>query len=113
LPAGTAGQLIAGAGAVVALLSPLTVVLAAAGTGLLVLGVVLAAPAARLRGPFIGEWWTPLALASLVCLAGFAAEIFLPVIGGILLTGGAVAALIVLGLSTPPQAPVASARRDD
>jgi hypothetical protein len=103
VPAGAGGQLIAGAGAALALLSPFGIGIAAAGTGVLILGVVVSAPYARLRGSLIGEWWTALALASLVCLAGFAAEIFLPVVGGVLLTCGAIAALIVVGLSTPPR----------
>lgn len=87
----------------IALLSPVGIVVAAVGTGVLILGVVIAAPYARMRGQLIGEWWTPLALASLVCLAGFAAEIFLPVVGGVLLTAGAIGALVVVGLSTPPR----------
>ncbi len=77
--------------------------LAAAGVALMLLGVVVAAPYARMSGPFLDEWWMTLAALTLVCLCGFAAELFLPFVGGVLLTAGGVAALVVLGLSTPPQ----------
>jgi hypothetical protein len=96
--------LIAAAGAALALLSPIGLVLAAVGVALMLLGTVVAAPYASSRGPLVEEWWTPLALASLLCLVGFSAEIFLPFIGGVLLTVGGVAALVVVGLSTPPRA---------
>ena len=85
------------------MLSPIGIGLAAAGVSLMLLGVVVAAPYASLRGPYLEEWWMALGLTTLVCLAGFTAELFLPLVGGILLTVGGVAALVVLGLSTPPQ----------
>lgn len=77
--------------------------MAATGVALMLLGTVVAAPYARMNGAYIEEWWTAMALASLLCLGGFAAGIFLPLIGGILLAIGAVASLIVVGLSTPPR----------
>ncbi len=95
--------MIAGAGSVLALLSPIGIALAAAGVALMLLGTVVAAPYARMSGAWVADWWTALALASLLCLAGFTAEIFLPFIGGVLLTVGAVASLIVVGLSIPPK----------
>lgn len=95
--------MIAGAGAALALLSPIGIALAAAGVALMLLGAVVAAPYASMKGPYIEEWWTALALASLLCLVGFTAEIFLPFVGGVLLTVGGVAALIVVGLSAPPR----------
>jgi hypothetical protein len=70
---------------------------------MLLVGVVVAAPYARQRGHLIGEWWSALAVSSLVCLGGFALGLFLPLPGGITLTAGAVGALVIVGLSTPPQ----------
>lgn len=102
LSAGSFGQLTAGAGAVLALLSPIWLPLAGVGLALLVLGVILSAPSARSRGPYLEEWWTALALSSLFCLAGFGLELVLPVVGGVLLTIGGVAALIAVALGNPP-----------
>jgi len=104
LSAGSFGQLTAGAGALLALLSPIWLPLAGAGVALLVLGVILSAPSARNRGPYLEEWWTALALCSLLCLVGFGLELVLPVVGGVLLTLGGVAALIAVALGTPPVA---------
>ena len=95
LSAGAFGQLTAGAGAALALLSPIWLPLAGAGLALLVLGTVLSAPSARQSGPYLEEWWTALAVCSLICLVGFGLELVLPVVGG-------VAALIVVALGTPP-----------
>ncbi len=103
LSAGAVGQLTAGAGALLALLSPLWFPLAGVGLALLVLGVVLSAPSARSRGPYLQEWWTALALSALVCLVGFGLELVLPVVGGVLLTVGGAAALAAVGLGTPPE----------
>jgi hypothetical protein len=97
------GQVIAGTGAVLCLLSPLGFGLSAAGAGLLLLGTVVSAPYARLRGPFVEEWWIPLGLTALLCLAGIALGFLLPVVGRVLLTAGGVGALVLLALSTPPQ----------
>jgi len=102
LSAGAFGQLTAGAGAALALLSPIWLPLAGAGLALLVLGTVLSAPSARQSGPYLEEWWTALAVCSLICLIGFGLELVLPVVGGVLLTIGGVAALIVVALGTPP-----------
>ena len=102
LSAGAFGQLTVGAGAVLALLSPIWFPLAGAGLALMILGVILSAPSARSRGPYLEEWWTALAICSLVCLAGFGLELVVPVVGGVLLTLGGVAAVIAVGLGTPP-----------
>ncbi len=102
LSAGAFGQLTAGVGATLALLSPIWFPLAGAGLALLVLGVILSAPSARQRGPYLEDWWTALAISSLVCLAGFGLAFILPVVGGILLTLGGVAAVVVVALANPP-----------
>lgn len=104
LSAGAFGQLTCGAGAMLALLSPIWLPLAGAGLALLVLGVILSAPSARDRGPYMEQWWNAIALSSLVCLAGVGLELLLPVVGGILLTAGGVAVLVAVALGTPPVA---------
>jgi len=47
------------------------------------------------------DWWTVLAVAALVCLAGFALHYWLEVPGNILLATGAVTALVAVGLGSP------------
>jgi hypothetical protein len=103
LSAAAVGQLIAGVGALLALLSPIWLPLAGAGLGLMLLGVVVSAPSARLSGPYLQEWWTALAICLLICLTGFVAELLIPVVGGVLLTAGGVAGLVTVALGTPPQ----------
>lgn len=102
LSAAAVGQLTSGAGATLTLLSPIWYPLAGVGLALLVLGVILSAPAASSRGPYLESWWNAVALASLVCLAGFGLGLLVPVAGGILLTAGGVSVLLVVSLSTPP-----------
>jgi hypothetical protein len=97
------GQLIAGFGALSVLLSPIWLPLAAAGLSLMLLGVVVSAPEARNSGPYLEQWWTALGIATLVCIAGFVLELVVPVAGGVLLTAGGVAALLAVGLGTPPR----------
>jgi len=109
LSAGAVGQLTCGAGATLALLSPIWFPLAGVGLALLVLGVVLSAPSARSRGPYIEQWWNAVAVASLVCLTGFGLELLLPVVGGILITAGSVVVLVAVALGTPPEANEADA----
>lgn len=103
LTAGTAGQLFAGIGALAVLLSPFGLPLAGAGVALMLLGVVISAPEAGNGGPYLEQWWTPMSLASLVCLVGFALELVIPAVGGLLLTVGGVAALLAVGLGMPPR----------
>ena len=110
LSAGAVGQLTCGAGATLALLSPIWFPLAGAGLVLLVVGVVLAAPSARSRGPYIEQWWNAIAASSLLCLTGFGLELLLPVVGGILITAGGVVVLVAVALGTPPEAEDAGAR---
>lgn len=69
----------------------------------MLLGVVVSAPEARNSGPYLEQWWTALGIAALVCLTGFALELVVPVAGGVLLTIGGVAALLAVGLGTPPR----------
>jgi hypothetical protein len=70
----------------------------------MLLGVIVSAPEARNSGPYLEQWWTALAASAMVCLAGFVLELLVPVAGGVLLTAGGVAALVVVGLGTPPRA---------
>lgn len=98
-----AGQVIAAAGAVLALMGPFSDVVAGAGVGILILGVVLSAPAGRYPGPALVDWWSVLALGALAVLAGFALGFWLAAPGGLLLTAGAIACLVAVFLGTPPQ----------
>lgn len=99
--AGRAGQLIAGTGAVLALLGPFSDWLAGAGAFILVLGVVLAAPVASRPGPHMDGWWAVCAVAALAALAGFGLGFVAGWLGGIVLTGAAVTALVAIALGTP------------
>lgn len=101
LGAGRAGQLIAGAGATLALLGPFADWIAGVGVFILIFGAVLAAPVAGRPGPFLREWWSAVALASLACLAGFGLGFAIGWLGGLILVAGAVAALVTLALATP------------
>lgn len=99
--AGLAGQLTAGLGAALALLGPFADWIAGAGVFILVLGVVIAAPAGRHPGPFMVEWWSVAAIGALACLIGFGLTFAVAWLGGIVLVAGAVAALVAIGLGTP------------
>lgn len=98
-----AGQLIAGAGSILALLGPFSDVVAGVGIAMLIAGVVISAPAGGDPGPVLSDWWSPLAVAALVALAGFGLGFWLPGLGGIVLTGGAVVALASVCFGSPPQ----------
>ncbi len=101
--AGFAGQLIAALGAVFALLGPFGTGFLLAGTGCLVVGVVVAAPDARKPGPFLAEWWVVLAAAAAICLAGFGLSYVSAGLGGILAAAAAVIALVAVALGAPPE----------
>ena len=105
LTAGAVGQLVVGCGALSVLLSPIWLPLAGAGVALMLLGVVVSAPEARNSGPYLEQWWTALGIAALICLVGFVLELLVPVAGGVLMTVGGVAALLAVGLGTPPRVP--------
>lgn len=98
---GFTGQLIAGTGAVVALLGSFGSGFEYAGAALLVLGVVISAPDAGTPGPHLSEWWTVLAVGSLAALAGVVVGLVLPVIGAVILSAGAIAGLIAVCLGAP------------
>lgn len=102
LTAGFAGQIIAGVGAAFVLLGPFGTAFAATGLALMLVGVIISAPHARQPGPFLVEWWTVLAVATMVCLVGFALG-FAVDAAGIVSAAGAIAALIAVGLGSPPQ----------
>lgn len=99
--AGFAGQLIAGAGAVTALLGTFGSGFEYAGAALLVVGLVISAPDAGAPGPHLTGWWTMLAVGTLACLIGVVVGLVLPVIGAVILSGGAIAALIAVCLGAP------------
>ncbi|MBK5231822.1 MAG: hypothetical protein JJE13_02420 [Thermoleophilia bacterium] len=101
--AGFAGQLIAALGAVFALLGPFGIGFLVAGTSCLVVGVILAAPDARKPGPFLAEWWAVLAIAAVICLAGFGLSFVVGGLGGILAAAAAVIALVAVALGAPPE----------
>lgn len=100
---GFAGQLIAAAGAAFALLGAFGVGFVAVGVGCLILGVVISAPYACNPGPFIAEWWTVLAVAAFICLAGLALSFVVAPLGGVLATAAAVVALVAVALGSPPE----------
>jgi hypothetical protein len=77
----------------------------AAATVLLLAGVVLSAPYARWSGTYLKEWWTPLALAALACMAGFSLDLFAGVAGTVLMAGAGIAALVTVALANPPLEP--------
>ena len=85
-----AGQIVAGTGAALALLGPFSDVVAGIGVAILIIGVVLAAPAGRHPGPVMVEWWSILAIAALIALIGYGLAFWLPSLGGVILTIGAV-----------------------
>lgn len=93
----------AGAGSVLALLSPIWLPLAAVGVSLMLLGAIISAPEARNSGPYLEQWWTALGVAALLCLVGLGLELVVPVAGGMLIAIGGVAALFAVGLGTPPR----------
>ncbi len=101
--AGFAGQLIAGLGAALALLGPFADWVAGAGVFILILGVVVSAPAGRHPGPFMVEWWSVAAIGALACLIGFGLTFVIAWLGGMILVAGAVAALVSVGLGSPVQ----------
>lgn len=74
-----------------------------AGTSLLALGIVVAAPDAAKPGPYLAEWWAVLAVAGIICLAGFGLSFALAGLGGILVAAAAVVALVAVGLGFPPE----------
>ncbi|HMY25347.1 MAG TPA: hypothetical protein PLB47_03915 [Solirubrobacterales bacterium] len=98
-----AGQIAAGLGAALALLGPFSDVIAGIGVAILIIGVVLAAPAGRQPGPVMAEWWSVLALAALATLIGYGLAFWLPAPGGVLLTIGAVTSLAAVFFGTPAQ----------
>jgi hypothetical protein len=96
--AGLVGQLLAGTGATLALLGAITFALPAVGVALLVAGVIIAAPFASDPGPYLEDWWTVLGVATLVCLTGIGLWFVSTVAGGILITAGAILALVAVAL---------------
>lgn len=96
-----AGQLIAGAGALLSLLGPFSEVISGIGVASLIFGVVLSASAGRHPGPFMVEWWTFLAVGALAVLIGFGLGFWLTALGGVILTAGAVTSLAAVFFGSP------------
>jgi hypothetical protein len=99
--AGFAGQLIAAAGAVLVLLGSFGPGFEYAGVAGLIVGVVISAPDAGEPGPHLNQWWTVLASGSLACLAGVVIGLLLPVVGAVVLSVGAIVALVAVALGAP------------
>lgn len=96
-----AGQVAAGAGAALALLGPFSDVVSGIGVALLIVGVIVSAPAGRFPGPVMAEWWSVLGVAALVVLCGFGLGFWLSGLGGVVLTAGAISALAAVFFGTP------------
>ncbi|MCB0869731.1 MAG: hypothetical protein KDB52_02770 [Solirubrobacterales bacterium] len=84
-----------------ALLGPFSDVVAGIGIAILIVGVVLSAPAGGQPGPVISDWWSILAIAALATLIGFGLAFWLATPGGIILTAGAVTSLTAVFFGTP------------
>lgn len=74
------------------------------GVAFLIVGVVVAAPAGRYPGPVMVEWWSILAISALAVLIGFGLAFWLPALGGVVLTAGAVVSLAAVFFGTPVHA---------
>jgi hypothetical protein len=98
-----AGQITAAAGAALALLGPFSEVIAGIGIAVLIVGVILSAPAGNHPGPLLVEWWSVLAIGALAVLIGFGLGFWLTALGGIVLTAGSVAALAAVFFGAPVQ----------
>jgi len=81
-----------------ALLGPFGIALPAIGVTLLVVGVIISAPYASEPGPYLHDWWSVLGVAALICLVGIGVWFVAEVPGGVLMTLGAVTALVAVGL---------------
>ena len=60
-------------------------------------------PSGRQGLVILAEWWSVLAIAALATLIGFGLGFWLPALGGIVLTTGAVASLVAVFFGTPVQ----------
>ena len=97
---GLVGQLLAGFGATLTLLGAFTIVLPAIGIALLVFGVIIAAPYASEPGPYLRDWWTVLGIAAVVCLVGIGLWFVSEPVGGLVMAGGAIGALVAAALGS-------------
>ncbi len=77
-----------------ALLGPFSNVVAGIGVAILILGVILSTPGGGEAGPVLEDWWTPFAISALACLIGFGLAFWIAALGGVVLTIGAVVALV-------------------
>jgi hypothetical protein len=83
------------------LLGPFSDVVSGIGVAVLIVGVVVSAPAGRYPGPVMVEWWSVLAIAALAVLIGFGLAFWLAALGGVILTAGAVVSLAAVFFGTP------------
>jgi hypothetical protein len=90
-----ASLLIAGAGAVLVLIDIAGVAGSLTGLGLIVLGTLLVAPAARLSGHGEVRWWRLLAAGAALAAVGIPLGLALETVGGLLAAAGG--ALVVVG----------------
>lgn len=66
----------------------------------MLVGVIITAPQARHPGPFMVDWWTVLAIGTLIAMVGFALG-FANAAAGIVAAAGAIVALVAVGLGSP------------
>jgi hypothetical protein len=90
-----ASLLIAGAGAILTLIDVAGLAGSLAGLGLIVLGTLLVAPAARLGGRGELRWWRLLAAGTTLAAIGIPLGLALETVGGLLTAAGG--ALVVVG----------------
>lgn len=92
-------------GGVLGCLSPVGTVPLVLGVALIILGTVVSAPDAGRPGTIIEQWWTVLAVASLVALVGAGLGIVSGGLALVLVVPASLVALVTAGLTVP--APIA------
>ena len=93
--------LVAGAGAVLALVNLLGTVGAAIGLGLMIAGLVLSAPAAPPSGADRVNWWVLLAAGTLLAAIGVPLELAWETPGGMLTGVGSALVVVAVALGLP------------
>jgi hypothetical protein len=93
--------LLAGAGAVLALVNLLGTAGAAIGLGLMLVGLVLSAPAAPRSGSDRVNWWRPLAAGTLLVAIGVPLELAWETPGGLLTGVGSALVVVAVALGLP------------
>jgi hypothetical protein len=103
VPAGQlrACLLISAAGAVLALINVGGILVAATGLGLMLVGLVLSAPAAPRPGGDAVNWWGLLGAGTALVLAGIPLELVWELGGGLLTAVGGALGVIAAALGVP------------